>query len=357
VTRAALLPRALTRGDLVVIAALSGPLDVRYAPDLDRAVTVLESMGLRVRVSPLLEPGRHHWWSAARPAEIAEELNTCLRDPEVRAIIAHDGGQTALGYLDLIDFAAVAADPKPILGYSDISLLHLVLYSRTGLVGFHADLATPGLGGAWQTAAPARRAELERLYTALLTGAEPLGELPASPSWECWRPGRAEGRLIGGVLNRVMRVQATPYALPLDVYDGAILFWEEMGGYASYVWSDLHVLRHNGILDRIAGMVVGVPHAIEGLDASPTLAEIVLDVLGDRDIPVLGNVEFGHAGPNLPMPVGIRAALDADRRSLCLLEPSAAHVGGVVEPVLGQGGVAVDADGGERDAPGQGQQE
>jgi muramoyltetrapeptide carboxypeptidase len=320
-----LRPRALTRGDLVVIASLSGPLDVRYAPDLDRAVTVLTRMGLRVRLAPLLEPGRHHWWSAARPAEIAAELNALLRDPEVRAIVAHDGGQTALGYLDLIDVAAVTADPKPILGYSDISLLHLVLYARTGLVGFHADLATPGLGGAWQRAPAARRAELERLYTTLLTGVEPIGALPVGPSWECWRPGRAEGRLIGGVLNRVMRVQATRYALPLERYDGAILFWEEMGGYASWVWSDLQVLRHCGILDRIAGMVVGIPHAIDGLDApdaSPTLAEIVLDVLGDRDIPVLGNVEFGHAGPNLPMPVGIRAALDAQERSLALLEPA-----------------------------------
>ena len=104
-----------------------------------------------------------------------------------------------------------------------------------------------------------------------------------------------------------------------------MLFWEEIGGLASYVWSYLHVLRHAGILDRISGMVVGVPHAIDGLvspDASPTLPEIVLDVLGDRDIPVLGGVEFGHAGPNLPMPVGIRVALDAQQRTLSLLEPA-----------------------------------
>lgn len=286
---------------------------------------MLERMGFRVRRAPLVDVGRQRWWSAATPAEIAAEFNGLLRDPEVRAVIAHDGGQTALGYLDLIDVEAIVADPKPILGYSDISLLHLVLYARTGLVGFHTDLATPGLGGAWQRASAARRAELERLYWALLTRTEPLGALPASPSWECWRPGRAEGRLIGGVINRIALVQATRYALPLDWFDGAVLFWEETGGQASYVWSYLHVLRHAGILDRIGGMVVGVPHAIDGLDApdaSPTLSEMVLDVLGDRDIPVLGNVEFGHAGPNLPMPVGVRVALDARQRTLSLREPA-----------------------------------
>ncbi|MFI7503997.1 LD-carboxypeptidase [Streptomyces sp. NPDC049687] len=322
-----LRPRVLKPGDLVVIASLSGPLHAAYEPDLKQAVAVLERMGFRVRLAPLLEAGRHHWWSAARPAEIAEEFNALLRDPEVRAIMAHDGGQTALGYLDLIDFEAIRADPKPILGYSDISLLHLVIYERTGLVGFHTDLATPGLGGHWQTAPAARRADLEKLYSTLLTSTEAIGALPATPTWECWRPGRAEGRLVGGVINRIALVQATAYALPLERFDGAVLFWEEKGGLAAYVWSYLQVLRHSGILDRIAGMVVGVPREIDGLgegapDGAPTLREIVLDVLGDRDIPVLGNVEFGHAVPNLPMPVGIRVGLDARQRTLSLLEPA-----------------------------------
>ena len=316
-----LRPRALRAGDLVVIASLSGPLDERYVPELERAVAVIERMGFRVRLAPLLVPGRRRWWGAAPPSELAAELNGLLRDREVRAIVAHDGGQNALGYLDLIDFEAIAADPKPILGYSDISLLHLVMYARTGLVGFHADLATRGLGGAWPSVPAARRTELEALHAALLTSTEPIGALPSTPSWECWRPGRAEGRLLGGVINRIVLNQATPYALPLQEFDGAVLFWEEAGGLAAYVWSYLHVLRHAGILDRIAGMVVGVPDGIEGLDP-PSLAEIVLDVLGDRDIPVLGNVEFGHAGPNLPMPIGLRVSLDAGRRSLSLLEPA-----------------------------------
>ncbi|MFD4656357.1 LD-carboxypeptidase [Kitasatospora sp. NPDC058444] len=62
--------------------------------------------------------------ATGRPA--VANLNGLLRDPEVRTIVASDGGQTALGYLDLIDVEAIRADPKPILGYSDISLLHLV---------------------------------------------------------------------------------------------------------------------------------------------------------------------------------------------------------------------------------------
>jgi muramoyltetrapeptide carboxypeptidase len=149
---ALLRPRALRSGDLVVIASLSGPLPAAYEPNIRQTEVVLERMGFRVRRAPLLEAERHRWWSAATPAEIAAELNNLLRDPEVRAIIASDGGQTAFGYLDLIDLDAIRADPKPIIGYSDISLLHLALFSRTGLIGFHADMAVPGFGGSWPAA-------------------------------------------------------------------------------------------------------------------------------------------------------------------------------------------------------------
>ncbi|GAB2606902.1 peptidase U61 [Paractinoplanes abujensis] len=312
-----LRPRALAPGDLVVIAALSGPLSAEHRSNVEETVTVFERMGFRVRLSPLVEQGRRRWWSAGRPGEVAHELNTLLRDPSVRAVVALDGGQTVLGYLDLIDYDAVVADPKPILGYSDISLLHLALYARTGLAGFHGDMAVPGFGGYWPSL-PGRDA-LSAVYSTLLTSPVPFGPLPPGSAWECWRPGRAEGPLIGGVINRIALVQATPYGLPPDRFDGALLFWEELGGQASYVWSYLHVLRHSGILDRIAGMVVGVPQDISGLDETP-LRTIVLDVLGDRDIGVLGNVDIGHAGANLPMPVGVRAALDAGERSLSLLE-------------------------------------
>ncbi|WAL75431.1 LD-carboxypeptidase [Kitasatospora sp. YST-16] len=321
-----LRPRALRAGDLVVVAALSGPLAEVHEVHVERTVALFGRMGFRMRRAPLVEAGRSHWWSAATPERIAAEFNGLLRDPEVRAIVASDGGQTALGYLDLIDFDAVRADPKPVLGYSDVSLLHLVLHARTGLVGFHADMAVPGFGGSWPAAPAARQAELEALYARLLTGTGAPGPLPAGPSWECWRPGRAEGPLIGGVVNRIVLAQATRFALPPERFDGAVLFWEETGGLASHVWSYLQVLRHAGVLDRIGGMVVGVPREIAGLEpgASPTLREIVLDVLGDRDVPVLGNVDFGHAGPNLPLPVGVRAGLDAERRTLTLLEPAVA---------------------------------
>lgn len=318
-----LRPRRLSPGDLVVVAGLSGRLEPGDAELLARGVAILERMGFRVRVAPLVDPAKRHWWGTGTPAEQAAELNTLLRDPEVRAIVAHTGGQSTFAYLDLVDLDAIRADPKPILGYSDISGLNLALHATTGLVGFHADIATHGFGSDWYTLADeARRAELVDLYTRLLTGTAPVGPLPAAAVWETWRAGRAEGRLIGGLLNRVVRLQSTPFGLEPSHFDGAVLFWEETRRPIPAIWNDLHLLRLAGVFDRIAAMVVGIPQELPAAEDQPQLREVTLEALGSRRIPVLGQVDFGHASPNLPLPVGIRAAVDADARTLALLEPA-----------------------------------
>jgi len=320
-----LRPRALKPGDVVAVAALSGGFHTSDASDENeaafmRGVEAIEGLGFEVQVSPLVAPDRSWWWAAARPEEVAEEFNRLLRDPSVRAIFPLTGGRFVMSFLDLIDYDAVLADPKPILGMSDLSSLHLALHARTGLVSLHSELVSFGFGE-WADLDDARRAEHADLYLRLLTREEAPGRLPPNGQWECWRPGRAEGPLLGGLLNRVVRVQATPYAVEPERFDGAILFWEELGTPTAAVWNDLHVLRLEGVLDRIAGMVVGAPAEVEPTEGGPdTLREIVLDVVV-RDIPVLGNVDIGHAGPNLPMPLGVRAGLDAEALTLSLLEP------------------------------------
>ena len=274
-------------------------------------------------VSPLAEPGHSRWWAVATPEETAAELNRLLRDPDVRAIFALDGGRLTLSYLDLIDLDAILADPKAIVGASDVSALLLALHARTGLVGIHGDVVR--LFAEWADLDADRRAQLAGAYRQVLGGDATSVELPSTSRWERWRGGRAEGPLIGAMLNRLVRVQASGFALGPERFEGAILFWEEAWAQTSVIWQELHVLRTAGIFERIAGMIVGAGWDLDFTPGGPdNLRDIVLDVLGDRDIPVLGNVEIGHSGPNLPMPLGIRAALDADALTLALVEPAAA---------------------------------
>jgi muramoyltetrapeptide carboxypeptidase len=319
-----LRPKRLQPGDTVAIAALSGPALPERRQQLEAGVAELEGMGFRVRRSELVESGRHHFWRAAPSDVLAAELNVLLRDPEVRAIIAFTGGNATSSYLDRIDYEAVRRDPKPLLGYSDITALHLALHSQTGLVGFHADILGAGLGGSWQDAAPARRTALRDLYRGLLTGDLAGAALPADNAWETWRPGQATGRLVGGLLDRLINVQASPYALDPATWDGALFFWEDVGRNLGHVWNQLHVLRMQGVFDRVGAMVVGIPLDVELPAEAPfgpvTVKDVVLDVLGDYDFPILGRVDFGHTGPNLPMPIGTLAEVDATARTLRLLE-------------------------------------
>lgn len=321
-TDAVLRPTALRPGDTVAVAALSSGMDDVDGPALEKGVEAIRQMGFNVHVSPLVENGRPWWWSAARPTEIADELNRLLRAPEIRAIFVLSGGRTTMSYLDLIDYEAVRRDPKPLIGFSDIDVLHLALHSQTGLVSIHGDLVLAGFAQRHE-ASDSHRQALHETYLRVLSSTDAPGILPPIGQWECWRSGRAQGRLVGGLLNRLILVQATPYALSADRFDGAILFWEELATSFAAIWNGLDTLRYAGVLDRIAGMVVGTVVDVMPIDGGPdTLRDVVLDVLGDRDIPVLGNVDIGHNPPNIPLPLGVRAELDSDALTISLLEPA-----------------------------------
>ena len=113
-----------------------------------------------------------------------------------------------------------------------------------------------GLGD-WNAMPEGDRAKLSDAYRRVLTSSAPAGALPSFLEWETWRPGRAEGPLLGGLLHRFLRIHATPWAFAPERFDGAILFLEDLSTQTLNVWHDLHVLRHGGVLDRIAGLLIG----------------------------------------------------------------------------------------------------
>ena len=315
-------PPALKPGDLIAVAALSGGHETDVIAEYDRAVAEVEAMGFRHRPSPSTDVSKAWWWGAARPADVGRELTELFADQEVRAIWSLVGGRFALSYLDAIDYDVVAANPKPLIGMSDISVLDVAIHSRTGLVTFHADSLVFGVSE-WHELPADRRARQADTYRRVLTSTEPIGALPRLSAWESWRPGRAEGPLIGAMLNRLVKVQASPWAVAPESFDGAILFLEDYNTPTINIWNDLQVLRLAGAFDLLAGLIVGPVEGISILEGTTqTLREVVEDVVGDRDIPILANVNCGHSGPNVPLPIGVRAAIDADARTIELVEPA-----------------------------------
>ncbi len=314
-------PPRVRIGATIGVIAPSFPLLPEWHDQYERGKATLREMGFGITEGRTMRLRRG--WAAGTPQDQAQDINAMFLDPEVKAIIAHAGGFPAMSVLDHLDYAAIRAHPKPFLGMSDITLYHLALFARCGMVGFHTDMLTDGLGDAWDRLDETRRAYLAHLYKQSLTSIVPIGPVEPGRRWECWRAGQARGPLIGGCLKRLTALAATPYFPPLAAFDGAILFWEEIGREIWDLLIDLYILKHMGILDRIAGMLIGkltwINQSFAGIEY-PSLREAIFDVIGDYRFPVMANMDFGHQIANIPLPIGINASFDAESGAFALLE-------------------------------------
>lgn len=310
-------PRRLAPGARV---ALIAPASAPAEPDVVRcAADVLRSFGLE----PVL--GAHVFdrfgYLAGTDADRAADFNRAFADPSIDAVFCLRGGYGASRLLPLIDYDAVRANPKPLIGYSDITSLHLALHARTGLITFHGPVAA-------QEFSDYTASEFQRV----LFGADwpaPLGAPPsvaARPGAVERRnrtvtlvPGRARGRLLGGNLTLLAHLCGTSY---LPDFTGALLFLEDVGEAHYSIDRDLTQLWLNGILAQAAGIVFG---KFTDPPASTWLHNRSLeDVLGERcralGIPAYMGAMIGHVEDQTTVPVGCLAEMDADTGVLTLLE-------------------------------------
>ena len=316
-----LKPKKLNIGDTMGIIAPSLPLFDDAKQFYDQSKTCLVEMGFRLVEGETI--GLTHRWSAGTAEQQAADINKMYANPDVKAIIAHTGGFSSMSVIDQIDYTQILKTPKPFIGLSDITVYHWAMFAKTGLVGFHGNDLTFGFGQYFWNESAENKAIFSDLYTRLLTSTDRLGPIPFSDEWEIWRSGTADGPLIGGNFKRFMLLAGTDYFPSLKTFDGAILFWEDIGES----WYDLAIymqkLRHMGIFDRIGGFVIGQPVWINSYFDQvehPTLQELVMEIVADYDFPVISNVKFGHHTCSVPLPIGCTAMLDTALPQLVITE-------------------------------------
>lgn len=269
---------------------------------------MLESWGLQVDV------GRHaldeHGYMAGGDDDRLTDLNGAFRDPAVRAIITTRGGAGSYRIIDGIDFAAVRADPKPIVGFSDITNIHLALWTHARLATIHGCLAGP-------TAATNVRD--------LLMTTEPLTihRNPAALSAAISVPGVAVGPLVGGNLRELAGSVGTG---SIDLTEAIVLLEDLRHVGIGQVDRNLTQLIRSGALDDIAAIAIG---SFEGFRGYADRGWTVVDVLDDRlaglGVPILGGLDIGHEviGPNgtpdqKAATLGATATLDANAGTLTI---------------------------------------
>ncbi len=292
-------PPALRAGACLAVVAPSSPFDVGA---FERGVARLRDRYEVRYAEDLLE---RKGYLAGDDARRLAELARALSDPGVHALVAARGGYGATRLLDGIDIAAIRAANKLLVGFSDVTALH-VAWLRAGVRAIHGPMVA-ALGDA-------SGALLDR-WIAAVEGATP----PELGGLEPIAAGTAEGPLVGGNLAVLAALVGTPYAPPID---GAILFLEDVGERPYRVDRMLTTLRHAGWLARVRGVVLGAfTESAAGPDGV-AIEHVLRERLSGLGIPVAAGVPAGHVDDNLELPLGAPVRLDADAGTLRFLEPA-----------------------------------
>lgn len=315
-----MLPAALASGDAVALVSPCGPvLDPRL---LDGAVELLGGWGLDVVEGPHARTGTGHL--AGRDDQRVADLNAALGDPRVRAVWCTRGGYGLTRILDRVDWAALAADPKLLIGCSDVSALLTAAWRRLRLVTVHGHVA-----GRLPVQPDAALARLR----AVLFG----HDAPVALEGVTVHGGAVvRGPLVGGNLTVLAALAGTADAVDAR---GCVLLLEEVGEAPYRVDRLLTQLRASGALDGVAGVVVGAPVRCDPPPDRPsaTFAEVIAERLGDLGAPVLGGVRIGHMPDQCAVLHGAEVTLDPAAATLTCAAALSRGAPDATDPARGPG--------------------
>ena len=239
---------------------------------------------------------------AAPDAVRLADVHTAFADDRFDAVLALRGGSGCIRLLDRLDLDLLAAHPKLLIGYSDLTVLH-ALRTRAGIPSLHGPMPASDWG------LPGARPDTDALFQCLARGWAAGDVVGQAASHALSRGTRARGRLIGGNLAMFCALLGTPY-LP-DV-DGALLFIEDISEEPYRVDRLLTQLRLAGVLGRIVGLLVGSFSGAESPEA------VLADHPAGLACPVLAGWPSGHGQPNRPLPLGVMAEMDVATGRLVL---------------------------------------
>ena len=298
-----LFPPPLAPGDLIGLAAPASPPE--KPEKIDETIARLTAYGFRIKPAKSLR--LRNGYLAGSDEERAADINALFADPEVKGIFALRGGYGSCRILPLLDYAAIRANPKPFLGYSDITVMHLAILLKAGLVTFHGSNASSAFE-------PGNEATCRRML--MSDHRKPAGdgatvlfsrEVAHGAALKTVVPGRVAGQLIGGNMTCLLRLIGTPYA---PDFRGVILFLEDTGEKAYRLDGNFTHLRLAGVLGQIGGLVLG------RFDHPEAEEQGRIDACLRREaerigVPCVSGAPIGHFAEQIMVPQGMQAELDA----------------------------------------------
>lgn len=274
----------------------------------DEIVQTISNLGFKVKVGTNARDSYGNL--AGKDGARAADVNNMFSDPSIDAIIPFRGGWGSNRILDLIDFENIKKNPKPIIGFSDITSLLLAIYAKTGLITFHGPVGK----SEWNDFTTTHfRQVLMSDKISILKNADNV-----EVKVETITPGKARGKLLGGNLTVLTSMLGSDY---LPDWDGAILFLEDIGEDVYRIDRMLTQLKLNGILNKISGFIFGrCTNCEPGNKFSFNLEQVLKDHIQVLGVPSYYGSMIGHIDNMFTLPIGISAEMDAELGSINILE-------------------------------------
>ena len=294
------VPALRSEGTIALIAP-AGPAEL----DVEKAGQWMRARGYGLRIFPSVY--ERDGYLAGSDDTRLNDLHAAFAAPDIDAIFCLRGGYGTPRLLDRLDFDLLRANPKPFVGYSDLTAVHLAISRYAGFVTFHGPMFNIDLLGGKQQ-------PTESALFSMLRGQVGAGSVLAHPvayPLTTISPGIACGRLLGGNLSMIAAVMGTPFEIDAE---GIILLIEDVNEPIYRIDRLLTHLRLAGKLAQVAGVLVG---DVAGVDKA-ALERLLKQTFEPLCIPVLAGWRSGHCDPNLTLPMGALVRLDAGEQRLVL---------------------------------------
>jgi len=287
------LPSPLKAGDTIGVCAPSGAFDPSL---LEAGIAQLRRMGFFVHLPPGLN--EVSGYLAGHDRHRAALVNDLFKSTEIKAVLCARGGFGALRVLPYLDFTLLQNSPKFLIGFSDITAILSEGLGQCTSPMIHGPVITSLAGASTRT--------LESLFQIMT---EPFSQIVIKGS-QTLSKGSASGVLKGGNLATLVSMVGTVFE---PNFKGSILFLEDTAEPAYKIDRMLTQLRLSGILTGVKGVVLG---SFDRCGDISDIHGIVAEVFNNCPVPILAGVDAGHGEPNLCIPLGSRAILDADGQTL-----------------------------------------
>ena len=299
------IPPYLQKGDTIGIVCPAGYMATEK---VQTCINTLQEWGYQVKIGKTVGGDSQTYFSGTDEERLAD-FQQMLDDDEVKAVLCGRGGYGTGRLIDKIDFKKFSKQPKWIIGYSDITILHTHLYSNYYISSLHSPMAGAFNDGGYKNE-----------YVLSLKNALEGKKIKYSvPVHEFNKKGQAIGELVGGNLSLMAHLTGTDSDIKTR---GRILFIEDVGEYSYNIDRMLHQLKRSGKLSKLAGLIIGGFTDMKDTERpfGKTVYEIIRDIIKEYDYPVCYDFPVSHSDRNYTLKIGAGYKLKVTKSKVLLEE-------------------------------------